>query len=247
MPSATRWAADAAGKLIARIRSEGIGSAFRLVRLNLAHLLWRWRDSRFDRKYGVNTCGYVLGEDLKTHSPNKIFAAGYGPSSERVLKFIFARLSIAFEDYSFIDYGSGKGRALLIASEYPFERIIGVEFSPGFHEIAQDNIKRYRNKRQACFDLESVCIDAEHFEIPDTPCLIYMYDPFEKEVVKKVIDNIRESYTNNPRRLIIIYYDPVHREILDAADFLKVMDVLDLPVDKSLPKQYKVELYEAVA
>ncbi len=47
------------------------------------------------------------------------------------------------QDFTFIDLGSGKGRVLLMASEYPFQKIIGVEFMPELHRAAQKNIAGY--------------------------------------------------------------------------------------------------------
>src|SRR5215469_11495850 len=41
-----------------------------------------------------------------------------------------------FANYTFIDIGSGKGRMLFVAAEYPFEKVIGVEFAVDLHEIA---------------------------------------------------------------------------------------------------------------
>jgi hypothetical protein len=45
------------------------------------------------------------------------------------------------EDFTVIDFGSGKGRALIVASECPFRRIIGVEFALELHRDAQQNIR----------------------------------------------------------------------------------------------------------
>ena len=56
-----------------------------------------------------------------------------------------------FRDFIFIDLGSGKGRALLMASDYPFRRIVGVELLPQLHRAAQDNLTKYRSETQQCF------------------------------------------------------------------------------------------------
>jgi hypothetical protein len=44
--------------------------------------------------------------------------------------------SLDFRDLVFIDLGSGKGRTLLMASDYPFRRIVGVELLPALHLAA---------------------------------------------------------------------------------------------------------------
>ncbi|MBZ5489392.1 MAG: class I SAM-dependent methyltransferase [Acidobacteriia bacterium] len=53
----------------------------------------------------------------------------------------------ALQDFTFIDLGSGKGRALLMAAQYGFKRIIGVEFMPELHRVAQENIRKYTAHR----------------------------------------------------------------------------------------------------
>lgn len=238
---------NAAGKLIERVRKEGIGSAFAVVRANLTHFYWRWRDSRFDRRHGVKTTDYILAKDLDVEQEKTALSSEYEPSSERILKSIFDQLPVDFKGYTFIDYGSGMGRVLLIASGYPFKQIVGVEFSPSLHETAQFNIKQYRHKKQKCFDIRSVCIDAQRFEIPEGPCVIYMFDPFGKEIMEKVANNIEKSYLAHPREIIIAYYAPVHREIFDDAGFLKEMDALTLPADRSALRQYKIAVYKTTS
>jgi predicted RNA methylase len=42
---------------------------------------------------------------------------------------------------TFVDIGSGKGRALIIAAEYAFKRIIGVEYSPSLATICRRNLE----------------------------------------------------------------------------------------------------------
>src|SRR5579864_7137056 len=59
-------------------------------------------------------------------------------------------------DFTFIDLGSGKGRVLLMASDYPFKRIIGVEFMLELHRVAQKNIAGYSSDRQQCRQIETI-------------------------------------------------------------------------------------------
>jgi hypothetical protein len=113
--------------------------------------------SEFDREYGVDTDGKFGGwtylSDLDIPSPNWFDANDYAAIEPLRFKRVLAKLNIAFEDYTFVDYGSGKGRALLLASEFPFKRIIGLEFSPELHSIAEDNIRRCRSRPQKCREI----------------------------------------------------------------------------------------------
>ena len=50
----------------------------------------------------------------------------------------------------FIDLGSGKGRTLLMASDYPLRKILGVELIPELNRVAQQNIRDYQSSTQQC-------------------------------------------------------------------------------------------------
>jgi len=54
-----------------------------------------------------------------------------------------SKLALDYPKTVFIDFGSGKGRTLLLACKYPFHSIIGIEISPALCEIATDNINKY--------------------------------------------------------------------------------------------------------
>ena len=72
----------------------------------------------------------------------------------------------------FIDFGSGKGRALLLASELPFKKIVGIEFSPPLHEIARANWRNYLSATQRCKAVELLCLDVVEYAIPPEPAVM---------------------------------------------------------------------------
>ena len=110
----------------------------------------------------------------------------------------------------FVDFGCGKGRAILLAATYPFKRIVGVEFSPQLAETARRNLLTYRNPGQVCRDIEMVLCDAVDFPIPDDPLVLFFYNPFGAEVMERVVGNVRRSLEGHPRPLTVIYYNPAH-------------------------------------
>jgi hypothetical protein len=84
----------------------------------------------------------------------------------------------ALQDFTFIDPGCGKGRVLLIASDYPFHGIIGVEFMPDLYRTAQKNIAGYSSDEQQCRQIEAICMDARDFQFPSGPLVVYLFNPF---------------------------------------------------------------------
>ena len=113
---------------------------------------------------------------------------------------------IGLQDFTFIDLGSGKGRVLLMASEHPFKKIIGVEFMPDLHHVAQENIARYSSDRQQCRQIQSICKDARDFEFPDGPLVVYLFNPFSEATFARVLENLKQSIEQAPRRPVYVAY-----------------------------------------
>jgi hypothetical protein len=86
--------------------------------------------------------------------------------------------------------GSGKRRALLLASQFSFKEIIGVELSPSLHRIAYSNIQIYRDDFQRCRKIRSICGDAAKYQIPPEKAVFYLFNPFDEEVMHMVLSNI---------------------------------------------------------
>jgi SAM-dependent methyltransferase len=125
------------------------------------------------------------------------------------------------QDFTFIDLGSGKGRVLLMASDYPFKRIIGVEFMPELHRTAQKNIACYPNDREQCRQIETVCMDAREFQFPDGPLVVYLFNPFPESTFAQVLENLRLSVEQAPRPVYIAYRFTEFENLLAQADWLK--------------------------
>jgi len=180
--------------------------------------------SEFDRKYGVNTDGELGGwtylSDLDIPSPNWIYGRNYaGIEPERFFP-ILDSLAIRFEDFVFIDFGSGKGRALLMASEYPFRKVIGIEFSPQLNAIAVQNIARYSSLTQKCKQIETVRMDFTQYFLPPDPLVLFFFDPCEARIFEQVLANLRASWQKTPRPIYLIYVAPAEEWILQSSGFL---------------------------
>jgi len=115
------------------------------------------------------------------------------------------RGSAGLKDFTFIDLGSGKGRVLLMASDYPFNRIIGVEFMPELHRAAQKNIASYSSGTQQCRQVEAVCMDARDFQVPLGPLVAYLFNPFSESTFAQVLENLRQSIEQEPRLVYVAY------------------------------------------
>lgn len=197
-------------------------------------------DHEFDSKFGVNTKANLSLDDLDIDSDNARFGNRYQAIRPAEFDDVINCIRIRHEEFSFIDFGSGMGRALLLASELPFRRIIGIEFSQRLHQTALENICKYRSESQNCRDIESICVDATQYPIPKEKAVFFLYNPFKGEVMAKVLDNIQKSLKENPREAFILYYNPVCVEVFNGSTFeeLKVTKryaVFRFPVDARRP------------
>jgi hypothetical protein len=178
-------------------------------------------EREFDRRFGTDTATSVPAWKLSDiSSPNRVHATNYVASREKDVSMLFDMLPIRVEDYVLIDFGSGKGKVLLLAAEYGFGRAIGVEFSPSLHTIAQANIERYKSVSPRKIKIESVCQDAAEFAIPAEKLVIFLYGPFQEPVFQSVAANLRESLKIYDRPIFVVNFgSPLAKAILKV-DFL---------------------------
>src|SRR5438105_11506431 len=104
-------------------------------------------DRNFDSTYGIDTGGITQLNKLGV--PRETWAEG-GPHIAVDPDEFAAALDAIDLDLSrltFIDLGCGKGRALMLAAEHPFRRIIGVEFAEPLVATARANIQHLGETR----------------------------------------------------------------------------------------------------
>jgi hypothetical protein len=122
-----------------------------------------------------------------------------------------------------VDFGSGKGRAMVLGAEWGFKRVIGVELAPALHEAACRNVAAYRRKRPLAPPIELHCGDAVDLPIPQEDAMLFFYNPFGEPVMRKIARRIETSLRARPRKLVVAYRNPVHSEVFDELDCLRLV------------------------
>jgi SAM-dependent methyltransferase len=163
------------------------------------------RCEAWDLIHNVDTCGESAIMEMDFQSKNKTAAVDYHSHHPAIIRAGLRALPIRHEDYTFIDFGCGKGRVLLLASEFPFRKIIGLEFAPPFVEIARRNLKSYRSRRQGCSNIEVIAGDATQYELAPERQVLYFYNPFSPSVVDLVVQRIEDSLQRSPRDLLVVF------------------------------------------
>jgi SAM-dependent methyltransferase len=214
-----------------------------------------WLDTahhEFDRRYGVDTSGLIWSVNLATGSPSDRWNTAYYAIPPSVFSRVMAELPPELvAGATFLDLGCGKGRALLLASGYPFGRIIGVEIAPQLHATACDNVRRYQALRDEALQAESRqdeaprdatggvrrppieirLADAATLPLPEGPLVLYLYNPFCRPVLARVLANLEQSLRESPRPAAVVYINHEVRDLLDGAPFLERVWMATVAVD----------------
>ncbi len=158
----------------------------------------------FDRLLGVSTRGIVYTDDTvtTTGSDNLFYDSGGWLPVRRALKDLAPGPADVF-----VDLGSGKGQALLVAAQLPFRRVIGVEIYEELSLCAKRNIERARPRLRAR-DVDSVTANVLEWEVPDDVSVVFMFNPFVGQTFRTAVSRIFESYDRRPRTIHIVYAVP---------------------------------------
>lgn len=190
----------------------------------------------FDRDHGTDTSGVreIGSLDVVSASAAR-YAVRYDPSSPELVRAELAKLQIDYGRFTFIDFGSGKGRVLLVAAGFPFKDVIGVEFSDDLHKVAVKNIARFPPDETRAGRVRSIHGDAGAFELPQSDLVCYFYNPFGPPVIEAVAARLAMFHAQCGYRVIIIYVDPQHSDIFEKtakfAVLTKAPGVLVLTTD----------------
>jgi SAM-dependent methyltransferase len=143
-----------------------------------------------------------------------IFHSPYQPTDAALFHQMMSSLPIDFSQFTFVDLGSGKGRTLLMASEYPFRRIVGVEILPELHRVARENIVLYKSESQKCAVIEAICADAAEFIFSTGPLMLFLFNPLPESGLRRAIKNLEENLDRNPREVYVLYHNPEQEDVL---------------------------------
>lgn len=173
----------------------------------------------FDLEFGVRTSGLVAGAHLTTGRRSDRHATAYyaiAPSVFRgmIVRWRRCRPLAPMDEYTFIDLGAGLGRAMLLAAEFPFRAVLGVEFNPTLARIGVRNLAAWRALGRARAPMRIFCRDAAEFELPPGPCVAFLFNPFGGAVLRRILRNWDSSLARRPEKLDILYVNNEQEHVL---------------------------------
>ncbi len=193
-----------------------------------------------EQRAGIRTEGHFTPDELGFSPEHR---ARYEPSQWFGLRRILPPRLVG-SDEVFIDYGSGMGRIVYQAAAwYPFRRVIGIELSPRLNDIARDNIARNRD-RLRCRDVELVATDALDYAVPDDVTVVYFGNPFQGPVFGGVVAQLKASLERRPRRMRIVYGNPIEEQQLLDAGFRLTRRIRGMRPTREWSRSNAIRLYE---
>jgi len=181
----------------------------------------------FDLVHGTDTGGTISGAYYSAISLSSIYTTGYVPTMPSALTQALSALPLRHQDFTFIDIGSGKGRALLIAAQFPFLRLLGVEISTELCEIARSNIARNPDLVPR---VTIVNEDATRLVYPEGPLLLYLNNPFLAPILRRTLQNLERQLNLSPRPTYLLYeMNPRYARVFNAFPFLKELYEVTYP------------------
>jgi len=182
--------------LLSTFKSRGLREGVRFVYYGLGEELQ-------ERRLGIQTAGLVSPEDLGHESAELL---EYTPAPYNALRYCLSQVSVRPGEDSFLDYGCGMGRVIILAATKPFRRVLGVEIASELVEKARENIER-ASHRLKC-DVQVELADARTFHVPDDVTVVHLYNPFTGDSLAQAVGQIRKSLQRRPRNLTIMFGNP---------------------------------------
>ncbi len=174
----------------------------------------------FDLEHGVRTSGLVAGRHLLAGNLHDRHATAYYAIAPSVLQGILIRWRRSkpvahLNEFTFIDIGAGMGRAMLLAAEYPFRAVIGVELHPTLARIGRNNMALWRAAGRALAPMRMLCRDVAAFNLPQGPCVAFLFNPFGGPVMRRMLNHWSRTLAHRAGQLDILYVNNEQESILE--------------------------------
>ena len=176
----------------------------------------------FDAKYGTDTGGYMTPREVAAGRAHDALNYGYSAIAPSVFRQALGRwrdtlpgAARRLAAYTFVDVGAGKGRALLLAAEAPFRKVVGVELNQELARIARRNVARWSAQTRPQAKIRVLHADALDLRWPQTPLLVYLYNPFACELVEQLAAKLAAAASASASGLAdLLYVNPTCADTL---------------------------------
>ena len=180
-----------------------------------------YHEVKGEKKYGLDSLKIDRLKSISVKGENLGHASIYQACNYYVLEKGFNFLKTIPTNHQFVDFGSGKGRVLVVAAYYGFKRITGIDFAKALCQEAAANIQG----KKLLFPKTQFNIvndDVVHYPIEKGQDVFFFFNPFDEVIMLQVTRNLLSSFKQYPRKMHVMYANPVHKEIFLSAGFEEV-------------------------
>ena len=171
-----------------------------------------------EKKYGINTTSANDLSEFQIKGNQLSHATEYMPVNYFTIEHVFDHLPKKAKQGKFLDIGCGKGRALCVAAAYGFTKLSGIDFAKQLIDAAEKNLALIKN-RYPSIEYELSWSDISTLDISKDVSTVFLFNPFDEVLMKKIIQKINHSLQQHPRELYVIYCSPRHEELFFDAGY----------------------------
>jgi len=170
-----------------------------------------------------------------------------GPVPSATFGWVMTLMPEDLRQFAFVDVRAGRGRASLIAAKWNFNRIMAYEYDPETFDDLEMNIAQYPRSRMTCRNIDCYRGDLDGIALPNQPCVIYFSGAWREQMIPGVMDYVRDTYRQSPRRIYVVLentaddtaleqdniFDPVEPSLAERSK-LKLLSPMDFKIYRSL-------------
>lgn len=154
---------------------------------------------QFDATWGTHTCDFDFGN--------------YEPTLPSVIDAALDALDVGPEGVTLLDVGSGKGRVVMVASQRPWLRVVGIEARPALHRRAERNLAAFEARGGRACPVALFCGDVRSHPLPNGPLVVFLYNSLPGRPLRAFLPRLAG------RAIRLVYVNPQHADEVDAAGF----------------------------
>jgi len=175
----------------------------------------------FDVQHGIDTSGLVDAFALQRDPSLDGQLSPYMGSQPSIIRRALDALGDV-AGYTFVDIGCGKGRPLIVASEYPFALVLGFDISADLVQTANRNAAIIARRFPARPPIRAVDANVADMTVPSGNVVVFMFNPFGPELMTTLLHKLEEALASGViEHLFVVYDNPVCGDVFDGSGHLK--------------------------
>ncbi|MGH7979410.1 MAG: class I SAM-dependent methyltransferase [Limisphaerales bacterium] len=221
---------------VARVTgNDRIGHISGLKFMSFRNLLLQLETAVWDGIYGIKTLGCAPGKAPAGAADGD--AVRFQSKCFFHIKRILRQFPMTGHDV-FYDIGCGSGRVVCISAQKKITRCVGIELSRDLSELARRNGSNLRFRKAA---IEIIQADASAVDY-SAGTVFWLYDPFGARTLTAVLERIRSSLADAPRKITFVYLNPTQRQVFHEQKWLKQIGVYHAPLSAAEVLFYNNEI-----